>query len=179
VTAARPSIGLAPPDLRGVVAGKGLSGALALRLPGREATRGREPHRAGGETMIMGRLESRVVLVIEDDRDVREIVRDLLEDAGYEVAAVRHGGEAQEYLLKNPAPAMVLLDLMMPNMNGWQFLTWLEQHEDLADLPVVLLSAAPDHGVALAKRTRTVHGCLPKPFDPEALVEVVGQACAA
>ena len=130
--------------------------------------------------MIMGRLETRTVLVVDDDRDLRDTVRDLIEDEGYEVATVRHGGEAQEWLLKNSAPAVILLDLMMPNMNGWQFLSWLRQREDgLAEVPVVLLSGAPEHGLDLARRSRPLQGCLLKPFDVDDLLKKVETAMAA
>lgn len=130
--------------------------------------------------MIMGRLQSRAVLVVDDDRDVRESLRDLIEDEGYEVVAVRHGGEAQEWLLRNQPPAVILLDLMMPNMNGWQFLTWLRERQDaLADVAVVLLSGAPPHGVDLAEHTRELQGCLTKPFDPQDLLARVGELVQA
>lgn len=130
--------------------------------------------------MIMGRLETRTVLVVDDDRDMRDTVRDLIEDEGYEVAAVRHGGEAQEWLLRNPAPAVILLDLMMPNMNGWQFLSWLRERDDeLAGVPVVLLSGAPEHGLDLARRARPLQGWLAKPFDVTDLLKKVETAMAA
>lgn len=130
--------------------------------------------------MIMGRLDPRTVLVVDDDRDIRDSVRDLIEDEGYEVAAVRHGGEAQEWLLKNPAPAVILLDLMMPNMNGWQFLGWLRERDDeLAQVPVVLISGAPEHGLDLARRSRPLQGCLMKPFNADDLLQKVGDAMAA
>jgi CheY-like chemotaxis protein len=128
--------------------------------------------------MIMGRFKTHTVLVIDDDRDIRDGVRDLIEDSGYEAVAVRHGGEAQEWLLKNPPPAVILLDLMMPNMNGWQFLAWLRERESLEDVPVVLMSGAPEHGLDLAKSTRKLQGWLVKPFEPEQLLEKVEKLVA-
>jgi CheY-like chemotaxis protein len=128
--------------------------------------------------MIMGRFQTHTVLVVDDDRDVRESIRDLIEDAGYEAIAVRHGGEAQEFLLRNPRPAIVLLDLMMPNMNGWQFLSWLQAQDDLEDLPVIVMSAAPEHGLALARTTRKLQGWLRKPFEPKKLIETVADLAA-
>jgi CheY-like chemotaxis protein len=128
--------------------------------------------------MIMGRFRTQTVLVVDDDRDIRDSVRDLIEDEGYEAVAVRHGGEAQEWLLKNPPPAVILLDLMMPNMNGWQFLAWLRERKSLEGVPVVLMSGAPEHGLDLARRTRQLQGWLQKPFEPEALIEEVGKLVA-
>lgn len=128
--------------------------------------------------MIMGRFQTHTVLVVDDDRDVRESIRDLIEDAGYEAIAVRHGGEAQEFLLRNPRPACVVLDLMMPNMNGWQFLSWLEEQEGLSDLPVIVMSAAPEHGLDLATKTRKLQACLRKPFEAKALIDTVSDLAA-
>lgn len=128
--------------------------------------------------MIMGRFRTRTVLVVDDDRDIRDFVRDLIEDEGYEVVAVRHGGEAQEWLLRSAPPAVILLDLMMPNMSGWQFLNWLREQEDLEDVPVVVMSGAPDHGLDLARKSRALQGILRKPFEAEQLLEEVQKRVA-
>jgi PleD family two-component response regulator len=62
-----------------------------------------------------------VVLVADDDVDVRSSLEEGLRDAGYQPHCVRNGDEALAYLRKNPRPSAILLDLFMPVMNGWQF----------------------------------------------------------
>ena len=63
------------------------------------------------------------ILVVDDDAEIRESLSDLLSDEGHRVRAAANGKEALELLRQTPAPCMILLDLMMPVMNGWQFVT--------------------------------------------------------
>lgn len=84
------------------------------------------------------------ILVVEDDADIREDLADLLRDRGYRVATAGNGAEALEYLRSRCRPCMILLDLMMPVMNGWEFRRRLLADRDLAQVPVVLLSGAAD-----------------------------------
>jgi len=82
------------------------------------------------------------VLLVEDDGDLRDAMADTLEESGYSVAAVANGLECLEWLREAPQPpSLILLDLMMPVMDGWQFR--IEQLKDpkLAGIPVVILSA--------------------------------------
>ena len=89
----------------------------------------------------------RTILVVEDDDDIREGVCDILRHEGYEVREAEHGKRALE-LLETMAgkPCLVLLDLMMPIMNGPELLQVLEETHRLASLPVVVVSAggSPD-----------------------------------
>lgn len=104
--------------------------------------------------------EQSTILVVEDDFDVRESLKDTLEDEGYRVASVADGLEALAYLGTHPAPSLILLDWMMPRCNGAQFLERKQADPVIAPIPVVLLTAdirrggkdrAPQGGAFLTK----------------------------
>jgi CheY-like chemotaxis protein len=82
-----------------------------------------------------------LILVVEDDFDVRESIRDALEDEGYAVASVADGLEALTYLRGHPPPSLILLDWMMPRCDGAQFLRLRGGDSSLASIPVLLLTA--------------------------------------
>src|SRR5262249_14819313 len=77
----------------------------------------------------------------EDDHDVRVAVRLILEDAGYVVESATDGHRALERLERDDPPALILLDLMMPGMDGWEFAKRLRAHPQLRNIPVVVISA--------------------------------------
>lgn len=111
------------------------------------------------------------ILVVEDDRDVRETVIEALEDQGWAACGVEDGAEALTWLSQNaPAPALILLDLMMPRMNGAQFRSAQLADAALAVIPVVLLSA--DATIEQKARTLGTAGYLRKPVKLAALLEV-------
>ena len=109
------------------------------------------------------------VLLIDDDDQLADAVRQVLRDAGYSVATVRHGAEALE-LVKHIAPDLILLDLSMPIMDGWSFTT---QYRRLAKhgARIVLLTA--NGAAAEIARTLGVDGYVTKPFDDDDLLAVV------
>jgi signal transduction histidine kinase/DNA-binding response OmpR family regulator len=81
------------------------------------------------------------VLVIDDDADVRAMVKSTIEGVGMRTAEVANGQAALDWLLGNPQPALVLLDLMMPKMDGFEFLERVRQNPQFVDLPIVVLTA--------------------------------------
>jgi CheY-like chemotaxis protein len=86
------------------------------------------------------------ILLAEDDDDLREAMLDTLQDAGYRVAAVANGQEALEWLHDaERLPALILLDLMMPVMDGWQFREVQSKDAKASLVPVVVLSAMGAH----------------------------------
>lgn len=108
------------------------------------------------------------VLVVDDDRDIRELLVELLESERYEVCSACDGQEALRKLLVR-WPDIILLDLMMPIMSGWQFLRVQADHPRLASIPVVVLSAFDvfDRQMDVAA---AVH---PKPFLVDEVLDTV------
>ena len=90
----------------------------------------------------MSVAESRTVLVVEDDPDDRASLCELLADASYDVVEARNGREALQYLTSDePEPALIVTDLQMPQMSGWELVTVLQGYARLATLPVLVVSA--------------------------------------
>ena len=105
----------------------------------------------------------RPVLVVDDDPDIRETLRFVLEDAGYPVYTAENGREALEVLADaQPLPGLILLDLMMPVMNGWQLRMELLKDQRLARIPVVVISGAAN--VESEARALGAAGYLAKPI---------------
>ena len=118
------------------------------------------------------------VLVVEDDTDIREALVGILRDEGFTADGVGNGAEALARL-RGPAapPALILLDLMMPVMNGWQFRAEQQQDDALKSIPVVVISA--DSGVKQKAESLAVNGYLKKPVDLDQLLEIVARYCGA
>jgi two-component system, NtrC family, sensor kinase len=112
----------------------------------------------------------RRVLVVEDDADILESMSSILEDAGYRVDACVNGRDALDRLQEYPADAIVL-DLMMPVMNGWEFVTAKKADPAIAEIPVVAISA-DSSAKATAIRADSY---IPKPFHADDLVAAVGR----
>jgi CheY-like chemotaxis protein len=88
---------------------------------------------------------ARPILVVEDDEDIREAVQDALERRGYQVLTAGDGRQALAALRgADPLPAVILLDLTMPVMSGWEFMAEQEKEPALAAVPVVVMSAVPN-----------------------------------
>lgn len=115
-----------------------------------------------------------VVLVIDDDEDLRSAIREVLEDQGFAVAAAVNGREALDMLLRDDArPALILLDLTMPEMDGWTFRREQQKVPRLAEIPVVLFSGNSDMSeMALSLNAAAT---MTKPLRLEGLVTLVDQ----
>jgi len=114
------------------------------------------------------------VLLVEDDLDIAEAILDVLMDEGYQVAHATNGREALELLHSQPRPAVILLDLMMPEMDGPQFRAEQLRDPALSSIPVVVLSA--DRLVAQKAHELGVWGYVTKPLQPDQLVAIVEQS---
>jgi CheY-like chemotaxis protein len=82
------------------------------------------------------------VLIIDDDSGSREALAELLVDEGYDVATAEDGAEGLAYLRVGHRPRVILLDLMMPGVDGWDFRAEQKRDEELAHIPVIAISAA-------------------------------------
>src|SRR5919201_4945266 len=105
-----------------------------------------------------------VVLVVDDDRGVRELVRATLEAEGY---AVREAGSAREGLaaLEEEAPDLVLLDVMMPEVDGWEMLRRVQERFGAGAIPVIMFSGKVDDQAQQQASAHGAQGFFGKPFD--------------
>jgi PAS domain S-box-containing protein len=116
------------------------------------------------------------VLVVEDDPDILDGVASVLESEGYRVVRAANGNEALEHLRRG-RPQVILLDLMMPVMNGWRFLEEQRKVEEFASIPVMLLSA--DGNLPQKTQALGVRGYIAKPVKTEDLLAAVERCTAA
>ena len=111
-------------------------------------------------------------MVVEDDADIRECVQMILEDEGYEVVTACNGAEAEKELAHMKVPCVVLLDLMMPVMSGWELLEHLQQDGKLDDgMHVIVVSAM------LGDVPKGPVKCMRKPVRADQLIETIRQYC--
>ena len=108
------------------------------------------------------------VLVVDDDPDIRETLRDVIEAEGFAVVCAADGQKALEALRQGLRPSLVVLDLMMPIMSGWELLDAVRAERELAGLPVAVISAS---GGRTAPPGATCS--LRKPVDLDTLIELV------
>jgi CheY-like chemotaxis protein len=120
--------------------------------------------------------ESRRILIVEDDADLREALSEVLRDEGYAVTSAADGQEALDRLRRELRPSLILLDLTMPVMNGWQFRAEQRQDPDLSEIPVVVLSA----GEHLAQQMSPlgIDDFVPKPIELGHLLQKIERYCA-
>ncbi|MBS1962375.1 MAG: response regulator [Bdellovibrionales bacterium] len=83
----------------------------------------------------------KTILLVDDDYDIRTVLCEVLESEGFAVAVAVNGREALNYLEANPVPQLILLDLMMPVMNGFEFREAQTTNPKWADIPVIIMSA--------------------------------------
>jgi excisionase family DNA binding protein len=120
-----------------------------------------------------GHVGGPLVLIVDDDERLREYVRVNLEAEGYEV---REAGNAQEGLdaLEEEPPDLILLDVMMPKVDGWEMLRRVQERHGVGSIPVIMFSGKAEEGAAEAA-SRGAHGFIGKPFDPRSLIDSTKQ----
>ena len=115
------------------------------------------------------------IFIIEDDADLRETMKELLELEGFSVVTAENGREGIELLERNGKPCLILLDMMMPVMNGWEFLETMQRDQQalLAQIRVAVVSAAAE----MADLQQ--YGCsvLSKPVNVDRLFALAHAAC--
>jgi CheY-like chemotaxis protein len=123
------------------------------------------------------RSAERAILVVDDDLDIREALSDILTDRGFQVMSAANGQEALRLLrgLKD-APSVILLDLMMPIMDGYGFLEEHDKDSSLALIPVAIITAG--HGIDRSRIDRAAP-ILPKPIDVPRLFSVIEGLCGS
>ena len=117
----------------------------------------------------------KVVLIIDDDRDIREAIGDLLGVEGYQTAEARDGGSGLAYLRSHPPPGVILLDWNMAPVGGADFLSEFARDTSLAGIPVVLLTA--DVRAEEKARVLGLSTLLTKPVDVDLLLALAGRYC--
>jgi excisionase family DNA binding protein len=115
-----------------------------------------------------------VVLIVDDDPRLREYVRVNLEVEGY---SVREAGSAEEGLgvLEESTPNLVLLDVMMPGVDGWQMLQRVQERHGVGTIPVIMFSGKVDESAAAEAASRGAQGFIGKPFNPQELIDQTKQ----
>lgn len=117
-----------------------------------------------------------LVMIVEDDLDLRESIAEVLEDNEYRPLGVSNGKEAIERLRSEPdKPCVILLDIMMPVMDGRQFRALQREDPELGTIPVVVMTAQVDHEEA--RRSLAADAFLKKPVRIDALLDAVAQFC--
>ncbi len=115
--------------------------------------------------------ENRSILVIDDDEDCRSMVRTILEDKGFEVTTGCNGVEAVEIMEKIDKPALIILDIMMPEMNGYQVVERMKLNPKLQNIPIMMVTAkASDEDVIEGYKTYAVDYYITKPFNTRQLL---------
>jgi len=116
------------------------------------------------------------ILVVDDEPLIAMALEAALEDAGHVVLTASNGRQALDRLAEPPRPDLILLDLMMPVMNGIAMLAAMGEAPDLLDLPVIVLSSLPEE--MLAARARPVAGFLRKPYTADEILRLVDRVLA-
>jgi CheY-like chemotaxis protein len=120
--------------------------------------------------------ESPLVLVVDDDRDGREMYSATLTRAGFRVEQAMDGFEAVDKGYKLH-PDLILMDLLMPRLDGWEVIGWLKNNRNTREIPIVAVTGAQAEQRELA-REAGVHAVLVKPCPPEALLGEVRRVLA-
>lgn len=117
-------------------------------------------------------LKLKRILLIEDDKELQDLIKEALELEGFKVFTANNGREGLNLLATNPAPCLILLDLIMPVMNGWEFMEELNNDLLLSTIPVVIVS-----GLENKSENDKSYAFIPKPIDLEKLLIIVHKYC--
>ena len=122
-------------------------------------------------------MKTSAIMLVDDDDDIREIVALVLESEGYATTSVADGARALELLHGGARPPLILLDMMMPHLNGEDFLKRVKADPALSGIPIVVMS-----GDTMARQTASrlgAVGCLPKPVELDTLLHLAHEYAAA
>lgn len=124
-------------------------------------------------------MTSKKIVVIDDSKLVLAVAADALEAAGYQVVTTDSGIEANRYIYSDHRPDLILMDVMMPLLNGDRKVRFLKQRESSSQIPVLLMSTKPKEELAEIARSAGADGFIEKPFDGGSLVDQVRQILPA
>ena len=98
------------------------------------------------QASLLGRMGMKKIMVVDDDTDQTQTLKQLIEeiDTNYQVVCATSGTRCLNYLVKNPVPDLILLDIMMPKMNGWETFQKIRANEDWRDIPIIFVTARTD-----------------------------------
>jgi CheY-like chemotaxis protein len=133
-----------------------------------------EDTRITNRLMAKDRRQRRVALVIDDSQDAQELFGEALADAGYRVVSAHDGNQALDILIDMPHPAVIVLDIVMPGMDGLKLLDLMSSYSRLRSLPVLVVTAS-DEDVPL---NIPFGKCLRKPVDNATLVGALDELLA-
>jgi CheY-like chemotaxis protein len=120
------------------------------------------------------------ILIIDDDAGLRALLVEILSGAGFRVSAVESGAGALSLLKAGAIPSLIVLDLMMPEMDGWTFLRMLRGYKRLASIPVVVLTGAiADRELLSRPEAPPLVGVLEKPVPPATILRLAQTFCAS
>ncbi len=117
-------------------------------------------------------MGSMTVMIVDDNQDIRALIRQALQFEGYDVVQAENGDVARRRLVAGEKPHVVLLDMMMPVMDGKQFLEWKNQQPDWANIPVIVISA-----LAGDTTLTGIRGYLRKPIDIDDMMDMIQKNC--
>lgn len=118
-------------------------------------------------------MSSKRIVIIDDSPLVLAMMADTLQDEGYEVCAAETGLEANRFIFSAQPPDLILIDVMMPMLNGDQKVRLLKEREKSRDIPVLLMSSKPVDELAALSRSAGADGYIQKPFNRDVLLERV------
>jgi CheY-like chemotaxis protein len=119
-------------------------------------------------------MHTHKVFIVEDDADIRESLAEVVESLGFEVALAENGKDALQKLSESSLPCLILVDWMMPIMDGLAFLRAKELLPRISAVPAIVLTANP-----LKARNATNARIIPKPLDIHELADAVSDICKA
>ncbi|MBE7384178.1 MAG: response regulator [Leptolyngbya sp. SIO1E4] len=114
------------------------------------------------------------VLIVDDSSALREMVSGLLVKAGMTILEAKDGAEAQKTMAASP-PDLVVLDIVMPNMNGYELCRWIKSNPNTQDVPVVICSSKGEEFDRYWGMKQGADAYIAKPFRPDEMVETVKQ----
>lgn len=115
-------------------------------------------------------MDEKRILIVDDDKDIQSSIRMILELQGYVVACASNGKEALESLVRGPNPTVILLDLMMPVMDGFEFLKAVEKASLTNGISIIVMTAARNKANEVKKYTTLL-----KPFEVTKLLSLIGE----